>query len=90
MRGRSWILRFSDTDSSVSPTALGVQQDPCQRELARFMLNVCFEPEAVGNRTMKGAPLMVHRAMRGAVVGTEGDEVKVEGSGNLVVYEGGG
>ena len=53
------------------------------------MLDVCFEPEAVGNRTMKGGPLTVHRAMR-AVVGTEGGDVEVEGSGNLDVYEGGG
>ena len=30
------------SDSSVSPTALGVQQDPCQRELATSMLDVCF------------------------------------------------
>ena len=54
------------------------------------MLDVCFEPEAVDNRTVKRGSLMEHRAMRGAGVGTEGGEVKVEGSGNLVVYEGGG
>ena len=56
------------------------------------MLGVCFEPEAVGNRTMKVGPLMVHRATRGAVVGTEGGdmEAEVEGGGNLDVYEGGG
>ena len=54
------------------------------------MLDVCFEPEAVGNKIMKGGPLIVHRAMRGAVVGTEGGDVEVEGSGNLDVYEGGG
>ena len=39
---------------------------------------------------MKGGPLMVYRAMGGAVVGTEGGDVKVEGSGSLDVYEGGG
>ena len=54
------------------------------------MLDVCFEPEAVGNRTMKVGPLMVYRATRGAVVGTQGGDVEVEGGGNLDVYEGGG
>ena len=51
------------------------------------MLHVCFEPEAVGER-MKGGSLMVHRAMRGGVVGTEDVHVEVEGSGSLDVHEG--
>ena len=88
--GRSWALRFTDTDSSVPPTALGVQQGPCQRELATFLLEVCFEPEAAGHRTVESGPFVVHRAMRGAVVGMEGVDVEVKGSGNLDVYEGGG
>ena len=83
------FLCFFDTDSSVSPTALGVQQDPCHRELANFMLDVYFESEAVSNRTMKGGPLVVHRAMRGVVVGTESGDVEVVGNGGLDVYEGG-
>ena len=88
--GRSCVLRFTDTDSSVPPTALSVQQGPCQRELATFMLDVCFEPEAAGDRTVKSGPLVVHRAMRGAVVGTEGGDVGVKGRGSLDVYGGGG
>ena len=63
MCGRSWILRFSDTDSSVvSPKALSVQL------------------------------LVVHSAMRGAVVGMEGAgvEEKVEGNGSLNVCDGDG
>ena len=54
------------------------------------MLDVCFEPEAVGDRTVKSGPLMVHRAMRGAVVGTEGGDVEVEGNLDVCVMEEGG
>ena len=71
-------------------TTLGVQQDVSQRALTASTLDVCFELEAVGDRTVKSG--LVHRAMRGAVVGTEGGDVEVEGSGNLdvcVMEEGG-
>ena len=37
---------------------------------------------------MNGGVVVVHRAVRGAVVGPEGGDVKVEGSGNLDVNEG--
>ena len=36
---------------------------------------------------MKVGPHMVHRAMRGAVMGTEGGDAGVEVSGNLDVYK---
>ena len=54
------------------------------------MLDVCFEPEAVGYRTVQSGPLVVRRAMRGAVVGPEGVDMEVEGSGSLDVFEGAG
>ena len=75
--GRSWILRFTDKDSSVSPTALGVQLGPCRGEVATNTLDVCFEPEAAGDRTVNGGSLVVHRAMRGATVGMESVSVEV-------------
>ena len=68
--------------------ALVVQQGPRQRKLTGFTIDVCRGPEAVGNRTMNGGALVVHRTMRRAVVGPEGGDVKVEGSGSLDVYEG--
>ena len=84
MRGGSWIFSLSETDSIV-PSALVVQQGPCQQELTRFMIVVCLEPEAVGNGTMDGGALVVHRAMRGAVKGPEGGDVQMEKSGSLDV-----
>ena len=84
--GRSWVLRFTvDTDSSVSARGPGCSAGPVPP--ATFMLDVCFEPEAVGDRTLKSVPLVVHGAMRGAVVGTEGVDVEVKGSGSLDVHE---
>ena len=46
------------------------------------MTVVCLEPEAVENGPM------VHRAMRGAIMGMEEGDVEEEGGGSLDVYEG--
>ena len=40
------------------------------------MTVICLEPEAVENGPMNGGTLVVHRAMRGAAVGTEGGDVE--------------
>ena len=48
------------------------------------MFDVCFEPEAVGDRKVKSGPLVLHRAMTEAVVGTDGVDVEVTGSGSLL------
>ena len=52
------------------------------------MTVVCLEPEAVENGRMNGDTLVVHRAMRGAVVGSEGGDVEVEGGVGHGVFDG--
>ena len=69
------MLRFSGTNSSVPAVAQVVQQSTRSRRLTGFMTVVCLETEAVGNGTMNGDTLVVHRAMREAVVGSEGGDV---------------
>ena len=54
------------------------------------MIVVCLEPEAVGNGTMNGGALVVHRAVRGAVVDSEGGDVDVEGGVGPGGYDGTG
>ena len=67
-----------------------VQQSRRRRGLTGFMIVVCLEPEAVGNGTMSGGALVVHRAMRGAVVETKSGDVEVEGGVGPGVYDGTG
>ena len=52
------------------------------------MIVVCLEPEAVDNGPMNGGALVVRRATRGAVVGSEGGDVEVEGGVRPGVYDG--
>ena len=54
------------------------------------MIVVRFEPEAVGDGTMDGGALAVPRGVRGAVVGSEGGDVEVEGGVGSDVYDGTG
>ena len=74
---RSWIFRLSDTNSGVPAVAQVDQQRKRRRGLTGFMTVVCLEPEAVDNGPVDGGALVVHRAMRGAVVGSEGRDVEV-------------
>ena len=84
------MFRLSDTNSSVPAVAQVVQQSRRRRGLTGFMIVVCLEPEAVDNGPMNGGALVVHRAMRGAVVGSEGGDVEVEGGVGPGVYDGTG
>ena len=52
------------------------------------MAVVCLELEAVENGARNGATLVLHPAMRGAVVGVEGGDVEVEGGVDHGVYDG--
>ena len=70
--------------------AQAVQQSKCRRRLTSFMIVVCPEPLALGNGPVNGGALMVHRATRGAAVGSEGGDVEVEGSVGPGVYDGTG
>ena len=69
VRGRSWIFRLFDTNSIVPSVAQVVQQSKRRRELIGFMIVVCLKMEAVDDGPRWGATLVMHRAMKGAVVG---------------------
>ena len=81
--GGSWIFRLSDTNSSVSVAAEHVPKRADQ-------IHVCLESEAVENGQRGGATLVVHREMKGAVVGMEGGDVEVEGGVGQGVCNGAG
>ena len=61
--GRSWILRFTDTDSIVP---------------AEFC-TIYFDPKTGQNRPRHVAPLVKDDAVRGAVVRVRSGDVKVAG-----------
>ena len=65
---------------------MGADERPTARPLRsnHSKADLMLKPEAAGDRTVKGGPLVVHRAMRGAVMGMEG----MKDNGCLDVYDG--
>ena len=67
----AWIFGLSNTNSVVATAAQVAQQSTHSRGLTGFMTVVRLEPEAVENGPMNGETVVVHSAMRGAVVEVE-------------------
>ena len=72
-------------NSGVAAVTQVVQQSERRRGLTGLMIVVGFKPEAVGDGTVNGGALVGPRAVRAAVVHSEGGGVEMEGSVNLDV-----